>query len=61
MNNLIYIYNPIQAEFILREIKAEGLYRIGKGNQGDICVSFFDTQKVREANTLWNKRIKTLN
>lgn len=55
---LIYIYNPIQAEFIIKEIKADGLYRIGKGNQGDVCVSFFDTQKVKNAIDKWCKRNK---
>lgn len=45
--NLIYIYNMPQAEFILKETLADGLYRIGKASKGDVCVSFFDTQKVK--------------
>jgi len=53
MSKIIYIYNPIQAEFIIRETKSEGLYRIGKGIKGDVCVSFFDTQKVRNAINRW--------
>lgn len=56
--NLIYIYNMPQAEFILKEIQADGLYRIGKASKGDCCVSFFDTQKVKYAIDKWDKRNK---
>lgn len=56
--NLIYIYNPIQAEFIIKETKSDGLYRIGKGNQGDVLVSFFDTENVRSAIGKWCGKIK---
>lgn len=55
MKELIYIYNPLQAEFILKEIKADGLYRIGKGSKGDICVSFFNTEIVKQAINKWCK------
>lgn len=53
MDKIIYIYNPIQAKFILKETKAEDIYRIGKGIKGDVCVSFFDTEKVRDAISKW--------
>ena len=55
---LIYIYNMVQAEFILKEIQADGLYRIGKGNKGDVLVSFYNTEKVRQAINKWDNRIK---
>lgn len=56
--NLIYIYNMLQAEFILKEIQSDGLYRIGKGTKGDILVSFFNTQKVRQAINKWDNKGK---
>lgn len=52
-DNLIYIYNPYQAEFIIKYCKSEGLYRIGKGGKGDVCVSFKDIPKVRKAMEVW--------
>ena len=52
-DKLLYIYNPIQAEFIIREAKGDGLYRIGKGGKGDICVSFYKTEKVKQAMDKW--------
>ena len=54
--NLIYIYNMLQAEFILKEIQADGLYRIGKGSKGDVLVSFYNTEKVRQAINKWDIR-----
>ena len=51
--NLIYIYNPYQAEFIIKYTKSEGLYRIGKGSEGDVCVSFRDIPVVRKAMEVW--------
>jgi len=61
MDNLIYIYDIFQAEFMIKEIQADGFYRIGKGTQGDICVSFFDTKKVTQAMDKWSERAKKLN
>lgn len=52
-DELLYIYNPMQAEFILKETKADGLFRIGKGGKGDICVSFYKTEKVKQAMDKW--------
>ena len=48
----------LQAEFILKEIQSDGLYRIGKGAKGDILVSFFNTQKVRQAINKWDNKDK---
>lgn len=56
IENLIYIYNMKQAEFILHEISTDGLYRIGKATKGDICVSFFDTTKVKNAIDKWDNQ-----
>ena len=56
--NLIYIYNMLQAEFIIKEIQSDGLYRIGKETKGDILVSFFNTQKVRQAINKWDNKGK---
>ena len=53
LNELLYIYNPMQAEFLIREAKGDGLYRIGKGGKGDICVSFYKTEKVKQAMDKW--------
>ena len=56
MDDLIKIYNMPQAEFIIRYTKGEGLNRIGKAKKGDVIVSFFDTQIVRQAMKEWCKR-----
>ena len=56
--NLIYIYNMVQAEFILHEVLADGLYRIGKASKGDCCVSFFDIPKVKNAINKWDNQTK---
>jgi uncharacterized protein (DUF1919 family) len=57
---LIYVYDIFQAEFMIKEIQAEGFYRIGKGTQGDICVSFFDTEKVKQAMNKWSEKARKL-
>lgn len=56
MDKFIYIYNPIQAEFIIRETKGQDLYRIGKGKKGDVCVRFYDTPMIRFAIDKWCKK-----
>ena len=56
--NLIYIYNMLQAEFILKEIQSDGLYRIGKGTKGDVLVTFFNTQKVIKDMNKWDNKGK---
>ena len=56
MDNLIRIYNMPQAEFIIRYTKGEGLNRIGKAKKGDVIVSFFDVQIVRQAMKEWKER-----
>ena len=49
---LLYIYNPMQAEFLIRNC-GEDIFRIGKGGKGDICVSFYKTEKVKQAMDKW--------
>lgn len=56
MDNLIKIYNMPQAEFIIKYTKGEGLNRIGKAKKGDVIVSFFDVQIVRQAMKEWKER-----
>lgn len=56
MEKLIKIYNMPQAEFIIRYTKGEGLNRIGKATKGDVIVSFFDVQIVRDAMEVWRTR-----
>lgn len=56
MDNLIKIYNMPQAEFIIKYTKGEGLNRIGKAKKGDVIVSFFDVQIVRDAMEVWRTR-----
>lgn len=53
MERLIFIYNPLQAKFILQETKAKDLYKISKGSKGDVCVSFFNTKEIKEAMERW--------
>lgn len=53
---LIFIYDTAQAEYLIRNCLND-FFRIGKGNQGDVCVSFFDTQDVREFMTKWKEKI----
>ena len=56
MSDLIKIYNMPQAEFIIKYTKGEGLNRIGKAKKGDVIVSFFDVQIVRQAMKAWCER-----
>ena len=56
MEKLIKIYNMPQAEFIIRYTKGEGLNRIGNATKGDVIVSFFDIQIVRDAMEVWRTR-----
>ena len=56
MGNMIYIYDRRQAEYMIKETKADGFNKIGMGTQGDICVSFFNTGKVRNAMTKWSNK-----
>lgn len=58
---LIYIYDIYQAEFMIKNLKADGFYRLGKGTQGDICVSFLDIPKVHKVIDLWSKHSKQIN
>ena len=56
MGKIIYIYDRRQAEFIIKETKSEGFNKIGMGTHGDICVSFFNIEKVRNAMTKWSNK-----
>lgn len=53
MERLIFIYNPIQAKFILQETEAKHLYKISKGSKGDVCVSFYNTKEIKNAVEKW--------
>ena len=52
--NLIYIYNMVQAKFIIKETKGQYIYKIGLGNKGDICISFYNNDSVVNAIKKWN-------
>ena len=56
--NLIYIYNMIQAKFIIKETKGQYIYKIGLGNKGDICISFYNNDSVVNAIRKWNNNNK---
>ena len=53
MERLIFIYNMEQAKFILQETNAEDLFRISRASGGDVCVSFFNTYKIKNAMRKW--------
>lgn len=53
MERLIFIYNMEQAKFMLQETNAEDLFRISKASEGDVCVSFFNTYKTKNAMKKW--------
>jgi len=42
-----------QAKFMLQETNAEDLFRISKASEGDVCVSFFNTYKTKNAMKKW--------
>lgn len=58
--NLIFIYDIFQAEFMIKYIKSDGFYRIGKGSKGDICISFTNTEKVKIAMDKWSEKANKL-
>lgn len=37
---LIYIYNPDQAIQMIKQLNGKYIYKIGKGNRGDILITF---------------------
>lgn len=55
MNNdeLLYIYNPQQAEYMIRKLKGKYLYRIGKGGQGDILITFIKSNDSIQVMNIW--------
>lgn len=52
---LVFIYDTLQAEYLLRRCVGD-MFKVGKGNRGDVCISFFDTEKVRQAMTDWKNK-----
>lgn len=52
-NELLYIYNPQQAEYMIKELKGQYLYRIGKGGRGDILITFIKSNDVIQAMNIW--------
>ena len=53
---LFFIYDTAQAEFMLRRCISD-FFKIGKGNSGDICVSFYDSENVRQVMTDWKNKL----
>lgn len=53
---LIFIYDTAQADFLLRNC-INDFFKLGKGNQGDVCVSFFDTKNVKDKMTIWKNKL----
>jgi uncharacterized protein (DUF1919 family) len=56
--NLLYCYNPTQANYFLQN----GLVplEIGKGNKGDIYVLFSRSEKFEEIFSKWSQRGKEM-
>lgn len=52
---LIFVYDPSMARFMIRKLKGEYLYRIGKGNLGDVCISFERNKEVEKVMEEWDK------
>ena len=52
MERLIFIYDTHQAEFLIKHC-GKDVFKVGKGNTGDVCVSFYNTQSVRNKMTEW--------
>lgn len=52
---LVFIYDTLQAEYLLRRCVTD-MFKVGKGNRGDVCISFFDTPNVRQAMTDWKNK-----
>lgn len=52
---LVFIYDTLQAEYLLRRCVSD-MFKVGKGNRGDVCISFFDTPNVRQAMTDWKNK-----
>lgn len=54
MNNaLLYIYNPEQAIFMIGLLQGKHIYRIGKGGQGDILITFEKNNNTLQALKQW--------
>jgi hypothetical protein len=52
-NELLYIYNPQQAEYMIRELKGKHLHRIGKGGKGDILITFIKNNDSIQVMNKW--------
>jgi hypothetical protein len=40
--DLLYVYNPVQAKYMANN--GAIIFRIGQGNQGDVCLTFEKTE-----------------
>ena len=45
---------PMFSKFIIKETKGQYIYKIGLGNKGDICISFYNNYSVVSAIRKWN-------
>lgn len=52
----IFIYDMPQAEFIIRETRGLGLFRIGVGKYNDPLVSFYPIDSVKKAMDKWKNK-----
>lgn len=48
---LLYIYNPVQAKWMANH--GAEIFRIGHGKEGDICLSFEQTENNLEIYQQW--------
>lgn len=57
MERLIFIYDTNQAEFLIRHC-GKDVFKVGKGNAGDVCISFYNTELVRNGMARWKNNNK---
>lgn len=53
-SKLIFVYDYHKALYMIKQLKSEYLYRIGKGNQGDVCISFERNEIVEKVMEEWD-------